>query len=284
MNPLRGLVRRAARRYVTGPRAGDALVAAGRVTERGADVTIGYLNGGDDPPRRAADAALEAIAAAPVSSRVAIKLPALGTDRGLVDEILGAAADRRLAIHFDALRPSDADPILALLAERGDHRSGGEPLGCTLPGRWIRSDSDAEVALELGLRVRVVKGQFAAPPDAERDPTEGVRSLVDRLAGRVSQVSVASHDPGLVADCAKRLTGAATPCELELLYGLPTRRVLGVAEGAGLAVRVYLPFGTAYLPYGLRGADRLRMTARLIRDVLRPERSEPLAGLPGGGR
>jgi proline dehydrogenase len=252
---------------------------AARVTERGARTTLGYLNADHDPPRVVADACLEA----PPGSRVAIKLPGLGSDPGLLDGVLAAAADRGLAVHFDSLRPTDVDPILALLASRGGHRSGGEPLGCTLPGRWTRSDSDAEVALELGLRVRLVKGQFPAPHDASRDPSRGVRDLVDRLAGRVSQVSIASHDPPLVVWSAERLRDADTPCELELLYGLPTKRVLSVATGSGLGVRVYVPFGTAYLPYGLRGPDRARMAARLSRDVLRAEASDPLAGLPGRG-
>jgi hypothetical protein len=95
---------------------------------------------------------------------------------------------------------------------------------------------------------------------------------------------VASHDPALVAWSAERLEHAGTPCELELLYGLPTRRVLSVAAGSGLGVRVYVPFGTAYLPYGLRGPKPARMAARLSRDVLRAESSDPLASLPGGAR
>jgi proline dehydrogenase len=284
LNPLRSLVQRAARRYVAGPGSQDALSIASRVAEHGAKVTLGYLNGDHDPPRLVADACLEAIAGAPPESRVAIKLPGLGPDTSLIDEVLAAASDRGLAVHFDALRPQDVDPILALVGERSAYRSGGEPLGCTLPGRWARSDSDAEVALELGLRVRLVKGQFEAAAGHERDPTEGFRSLVERLAGRVSQVSLASHDPGLVTESAERLTEAATPCELELLYGLPTLRVLEAGSRAGLRVRIYVPFGTAYLPYRLRGPDRLRMTARLTRDVVRPGSSDPLAGLAGGGR
>ncbi len=276
-------MQRAARRYVAGPSAADALAVAARVTERGPRATLGYLNADHDPPRIVADACLEAIAGAPPESRVAIKLPGLGSDPGLLDGVLAAAADRGLAVHFDSLRATDVDPILALLTSRSGHRSGGEPLGCTLPGRWTRSDSDAEVALELGLRVRLVKGQFPAPHDASRDPSGGVRALVERLAGRVSQVSIASHDPPLVAWSARRFRDAATPCELELLYGLPTRRVLSVATSSGLGVRVYVPFGTAYLPYGLRGPDRARMAARLSRDVLRAESSDPLAGLPSGG-
>jgi proline dehydrogenase len=284
LKPLRGLVQRAARRYVAGPHATDARGVAERVTERGARATLGYLNADHDPPRLVGDACLEAISCAPPESRVAIKLPGLGGDRGILGEILAAASDRGLAVHFDSLRPQDVDPILALLEERSAHRSGGEPLGCTLPGRWTRSDSDAEVALKLGLRVRLVKGQFAAPDDASRDPTDGVRALVERLAGRVSQVSLASHDPALVAWSAERLEDAATPCELELLYGLPTRRVLSVATDSGLGVRVYVPFGTAYLPYGLRGPNRARMAARRSRDVLRAESSDPLASLAGAGR
>ena len=274
---------RAARRYVAGPLLADALAVAARITGRGAKVTLGYLNAEDDPPRRVADAHLGAIAGAPAGSRVSIKVPGLGFDPELLDEVLAAAAERDVAVQVDSLRHQDAAPTLALLGPRSGHRSGGEPLGVTLPGRWLRSDPDAEDALQLGLRVRVVKGQFPAPDREARDPTRGALSLVERFAGRAGLVLLASHDPRLVSESAGILRTGETPTELELLYGIPTRRAVGAASQASLPVRLYIPFGSAFLPYPLRGAGP-RMAARLIRDLLRSERGDPLRELAGGAR
>jgi proline dehydrogenase len=38
---------------------------------------------------------------------------------------------------------------------------------------------------------------------------------------------------------------------MELLYGLPMRASRKLAERIGVAVRVYVPYGEAYMPYAL---------------------------------
>jgi proline dehydrogenase len=43
---------------------------------------------------------------------------------------------------------------------------------------------------------------------------------------------------------------------MELLYGLPSRAVLKVAQDLAVPVRYYLPYGYAWLPYALRQARR----------------------------
>src|SRR5207237_6708266 len=116
-------------------------------------------------------------------------------------------------------------------------------LGTTLPSRWRRSDRDAERALELGLRIRLVKGQWEGEED--REPREGFLALADRLAGRARHVAVATHDRALAAEALRRL--GATPGELEQLYGLPL---------APPGARVYVPYGRGYLPYAVRQGRR----------------------------
>ena len=61
--------------------------------------------------------------------------------------------------------------------------------------------------------------------------------------------------------------------ELQVLYGLPAREVEAAARARNAALRLYVPYGSAYLPYALRSAWRNpRMIARLGRD---------LVGIPG---
>jgi proline dehydrogenase len=260
----------AARRYVAGPDLSDALEVGRRLADRGWTITLGYWDETPDTPADVHRTYHDAIEHAPTATRLSIKLPGIGFEPERFDDVIAAAREHDVAIHCDSIATEGADPTFALLRGRADTMVGGEPLGCTLPGRWRRSDADTGRAIELGLRVRVVKGQFPAAPDGERDPVQGALAVFERVAGRVPHVAIASHDPDVVAPAVELLRAAGTPCELELLYGLPIRAPLAIAEAMKLPVRVYVPYGTAYLPYALRQALRPRVAVRLVQDLFRP--------------
>jgi proline dehydrogenase len=119
------------------------------------------------------------------------------------------------------------------------------------------------------LNVRVVKGQWPDADEAGTDPSAGFLSVIDRLAGRARHVAVATHDPKLSREALKRLRGAGTSCELELLFGLPMRPSLRAAADADVAVRVYTPYGQAWLPYQIAQASRQpRVLWWAVRDLL----------------
>jgi proline dehydrogenase len=125
------------------------------------------------------------------------------------------------------------------------------------------------MAAQMGLRVRVVKGQWA-DPEAAVDPHSGFLDVIRALAGGTAPVAVATHEPVLAAAAIRKLQTAATPCELELLYGLPSRAVLKVARDLAVPVRYYLPYGHAWLPYALRQARRdPRILWWVLRDASR---------------
>jgi proline dehydrogenase len=203
--------------------------------------------------------------AAPAAARpyLSIKVPALGFDQALVGEIVERAARGGVGVHFDSHEADQADRTFATIAaaarqlpanaagDRGDGGAGAWRLGCTLPGRWPRSLDDAGHTADLGLRVRVVKGQWADPAAPDVDPRRGFLEVVDRLAGRARQVAVASHDAPLAREALQRLRRAGTPAELELLLGLPMQGALRVAREMQAPVRIYLPFGVSWLPYAL---------------------------------
>jgi proline dehydrogenase len=129
-------------------------------------------------------------------------------------------------------------------------------LGCTIPGRWLRSPDDASRAADWKLRVRVVKGQWADPAQPEMDMRRGFLDVIDRLRGRTTCVAVASHDVPLAREALTRLLDAWTPCELELLHGLPHHASLRMATQLGVPVRFYVPHGKAWLPYALSQAKK----------------------------
>ena len=258
------------RRYVAGAELGDALATRGRLAERGLGATLGLWDGPADTPRGVADgylAAIDGLGGAGSGDYVSIKFPALGLSRDLLGEIVARGAKRGRRVHLDAMAPDTAEPtrdaVDRLVAETPE-----AVVGVTLPARWLRSPDDAGWARARGLPVRVVKGEWTDPVAPDRDPREGYLAIIDRLCGATSHVAVASHDPQLVETALRRLLAAGTPCGLELLYGLPARRPIEVARALGVPVRVYVPYGHAYMPYALSQLHRRpRMALWLARDL-----------------
>ncbi|MGD9527453.1 hypothetical protein [Pseudonocardia sp.] len=246
-----------ARNHVAGETADAAARVAERLAARGIATTIGYWDRPDDTPAEVAAQYLACLDALPAGrpGHVSIKLTALRLSADESDRVLARAAELGRRVHLDAMDHPAAGPTLAVLAGMRERHPAAD-LGHTLPGRWRRSVADADTAVELGVAARVVKGQWADPEDPDADRRAGFLRVVDALAGRAREVAVASHDVPLAAEACRRLRTAGTPCVLELLHGLPMRASLRQARELGLPVRVYVPYGTAYLPYALGALRR----------------------------
>src|SRR5262245_49216658 len=263
------LVKRATQAYVAGPELADALHVCSSLSRRGIPSTIGYWNSVGEPPRQIADiylAALDSLATEGLDCYLTIKVWSLGFAQDLLAEILERSAQEGIRIHCDSRSPDRTEQMFALLTAAFPHHSR---LSCSLPGRWRRSLRDAELAMDLGIKVRVVKGEWEDQDEPDRDPRAGFLAVVDRLAGRARQVAVATHDAPLACEALRRLRTAGSPCILELLFGLPMRPVMRLARAAGVPVRVYVPYGQAMLPYQLAQAwQNPRMYWWFIRDLL----------------
>jgi proline dehydrogenase len=270
----RPIERRAAGAYLAGPKLSDALDAGDRIAARGYGVVLGFWNADIAAPEDVMDenlGALVALAARGEDWYLSVKAPALGYSRELVAQIATASAG---ILHFDSHAADTADETIALAAVTSARHAR---VGITIPGRWRRSLADAERAVELGLRVRVVKGEWPDLADAEVDMRAGFVAVVDRLAGRARHVSIATHDAELAREAARRLAAAGTPHDIELLLGLPFSSVVDVARAAELPVRVYVPYGQASLRYGVAYLRRNpRRVGWLLRDLLlRRRRTTP---------
>ncbi len=253
---MTGLLARAAQRYVAGPETADAMRVALTLARRGLSCTLGYWNSPGDAPAEVAERARDAahsLDASGVDGYVSVKATALNFDLAPLRTLAPAH------VHLDAMDVDTVEPTFAVAAALPG-------AGVTLPGRWRRSDRDAGTAVALGCPVRVVKGQFPGYSE-ERDPSAGFLAVIDALAGRAAFVAVASHDAPLAAEALRRLRAARTPCELQLLYGLPIERVL--KHTGERTARVYVPYGKAFRPYALR---RMRENPKtllwFVRDLL----------------
>jgi len=255
----------AGRSYVAGSELSEALEACRKFANNGYTGTICYWNADADEPRFVADqylAALDDLTQTELDCYLSIKTPALGFSHPLMAEIIEKAKATRVRLHFDSHAPEQADQTLDLLAASLPRFSR---LSLTLPGRWRRSLRDADWACKLGLTVRVVKGQWADPDDPEIDMREGFLNVIDRLAGRASHVAVASHDAPLASEALHRLRAAGTSCELELLFGLPLYESVRAALEAEVPVRIYIPYGDAWVPYCL---SQIKKNPRMLKWVV----------------
>jgi proline dehydrogenase len=265
--PLRWALQTAGRAYVPGERLQDAVQIAESLGAQGTPCTIGYFSSNADSPEvtsRVCESIVDAVAAMQPRGYVSIKAPAFRYDPRLLAAIVLKAREADVLAHFDSHELHTADATLKCVQQAA---SLGGRVGMTIPGRWHRSLADAELACSLGARVRLVKGEWADPGDRGRDRRQGSMEVVECLTGRAREVAIASHDPWLVANALPRLLAAGSQCELELLYGMPMRRVVALAREFAVPVRVYIPFGIAWRPYAAsRAAENPRILWWLVRD------------------
>ena len=265
------LGKRAARSYIAGPELQDAMRVKNELSQKGFSSTIGFWNTDEDPHDNVLHqylAGIDALKEEGKNSYLSIKLPAIGFSSQLLSSVLLTARKDDIRIHFDALGPETVNQTWSVIEESLPEYDN---LSCTLPGRWRRSPQDADWAVEHGLSVRVIKGQWADSDAPDIDMRTGFLNIIDRLAGRARLVAVASHDTWLAKESIKRLRAAGTPCEMELVYGLPARESIRLAKELDLRVRFYIPYGNGFLPYCLSWARRNpRILWWMIKDFVRP--------------
>lgn len=264
------VLRFATRSYIAGSEVDDALHFARAAAEHGFASTICYWNDGKEEPRTVADrylASLDAIARSALDAHLSLKIPALWDRGDLVRDVIQRARSLGVTVVFDSHAPEQSDLTFEIAEELG---SVG--LGVAIPGRWTRSRDDVERAVQLGLQVRVVKGQWPDPV-ADIDLRQGYLDTIDRLAGRAVHVGVATHDASLAREATRRLRERGTPCTQELLFALPIDPAASEARASGIPLRLYIPYGAAWLPYSVsRAFENPRVFYWLARDLVSSRR------------
>lgn len=263
-------VAKASRRYVAGLNFSDATKTGRVIQDKGYLTSFAYWNADTDTPEEVAaeyQHEIDWLAEESRTGYLSIKAPAFQFDGNLCHDLLLYANQKGIAIHFDSLSHEDAEKTFALIKNECSTNAVGT--GCSLPGRWNRSIEDAQFAIDHNIIVRVVKGQWPDPVAPDLDPAAGFLDIVRKLSGKAPLVRIATHDPGLARDSIEILHSSGTACELELLYGLPVTRILPLIAETGVRVRMYIPYGHAWVPYSIDQLRRKpRMLGWLIRDAI----------------
>lgn len=190
---------------------------------------------------------------------LSLKPPAFQFNLDHVKNIAMFALKNGHGIHFDSHDHILAEPTLQLLKHLVDNAGVKKNSNCywnyglTLPSRWKRSLSDARWAAKNGIRVRLVKGEFKAKHSYdEMNPRKGFLALVDRLAGRVPEIAIATHDYRLAKEAIIRARKENTNVQLELLFGMPSARMVALSKKMLVPLCFYVAYGDTLLLYGIR--------------------------------
>jgi proline dehydrogenase len=131
-------------------------------------------------------------------------------------------------------------------------------VGVVIQSYLYRSAEDTKRAIELGARIRLVKGAYNEPKEiAYPEKADVDRSYIELMKLLLSDgfyPAIATHDTAIIEETKRYACDRAiTPdrFEFQMLYGI--RRDLQEAlVRQGYRMRVYVPFGTQWYPYMMR--------------------------------
>ncbi|MDT0631643.1 proline dehydrogenase family protein [Rubrivirga sp. S365] len=278
-----------ARRFVAGETLDAALPALGALLDDGLFVTLDLL-GEHVADRDRAGAAADAYAdlvgrlaglrderGVPADAvGISIKLSMLGQviDRDLCEqnlrEVLTSARDADLFVRLDMegsdLTQSTLDLFEAVYPDFPDH------VGPVLQAYLHRTDADVARMVELQARVRLCKGAYGEPASIAYQDMPTIRWHFRRLArtllddGRYP--GIATHDDQLIEAVRQHVEQHdidRDAFEFQMLYGLRPETQRQIVRD-GYRMRVYVPYGTEWLPYYSR---RLRERRENVTFILR---------------
>jgi proline dehydrogenase len=245
------------RNHLLGATLDDAIETCIFLQKRGYQLTLGYWNSANESPPEVVAAYHEAITRIrenQLSSSISIKAWAFNHDRDLYKRLVSHALSLNVPIHHDSHLADSADATFKMILE--DSSLSYNNIGCTLPARWKRSSNDTGYVTDLGINVRVVKGQVPDPHDQDIETDAGYIDIIGRLAGTSSLVEVATHNYSLIERSLDILKATNTKCEIQLLYGLPVGHILPHVKDMQVPVRMYVPYGDGWLMYVLSSIFR----------------------------
>ncbi|MEJ7901775.1 MAG: proline dehydrogenase family protein [Thermomicrobiales bacterium] len=257
----RGLVSR----FVAGETVDTALTAAHDLDLRGITTSLDLL-GENVVTAEAAQAAvssytsvLRSMRDASLEPNISVKLTMLGLDFGAdiardnASRILEAAREVGGFVRIDMEGSAYTAVTMQVFEEL--HRDWPAEVGIVIQSYLRRAEADVRLAIELGARVRLVKGAYAEPADiaftSRLEVDEQFARLTRLLLNEGTYPAIATHDMDLVRaaiEHTQRYRIASERFEFQMLYGVRRdQQVKLVADG--YRMRVYVPYGTEWYPY-----------------------------------
>lgn len=276
---------RAASRFVAGERTEDVIRVIQQLNKNGFNATLNFLGESISSAEEAEKATdeiikvLNEIDKANVKSNVSIKLTQIGIGldenicRQSLVEILNQVKKCGNFLRVDMEDTPYTDTTISLyhsMLERGFDQS---QLGLVLQAYLYRTEEDLRKLLEIGARIRLVKGAYNEPPDKaypKKADTDANFDLLVKISidaalklngneisadGKVPPIiAIASHDGKRIAfakQYAEKVGLQKKAIEFQMLYGI-RRDLQDQLLKEGYPVRVYVPYGSQWYSYFMR--------------------------------
>jgi proline dehydrogenase len=274
-----GTTRRMAQRFVPGEELAAAIEAARACNKAGMTVSLDHLEEDAERARASYTEALDQIAAQGVESNVSLKLTHLGLDLGgeFCAEQLRIVTRRALDlgnfVRVDMEGSAYTDRTLRLVHQA---RTESTAVGTVIQAYLYRSEEDILALLDIGCRIRLVKGAYKESPRIafrhKKDVDANFIKLMKMLLPSGIYHALATHDPKMI-EAAIRFAAEQNITkdrfEFQMLYGIRTDLQNRLVR-QGYRVRVYIPFGKDWFPYFMRRlAERPANLVFFARNFLR---------------
>ncbi|MEE8268673.1 MAG: proline dehydrogenase family protein [Nitrospinaceae bacterium] len=149
-------------------------------------------------------------------------------------------------------------------------------LGVVLQAYLRRTDQDVQSVIEQGVSTRLCKGAYKEPEAIAYQSMDEIRENFLKQAFRLLKEgdlpAIATHDEILIEkiiEFIEREKISADSFYFELLYGV-RRDIQKALLDKGYQVRLYVPYGKAWLPYTLRRlAERKENIIFVLKNIVR---------------
>jgi proline dehydrogenase len=273
-----------ARRFIAGETLEEALRTAAELNSKGLLVIMNQL--GENVTQRAeAEAAYESyrrilreLAERKIDGNITIKPTQLGIDFApdlCLELTLRLAADAASFHNFVEIDMEHSAVSGATVDLFEQVRSRHENVGLAVQAYLRRTEEDLRRLRRHRPKIRLVKGAYLEPPEVafpeKRQVDENYAKLMRMLFREAFTPAIATHDVallGLAKELARECGTSPEAWELQMLLGV-RRDLQDSLVREGCRVRVYVTFGTQWVPYFMRRlAERPANVAFVFRSLL----------------
>ena len=258
-----------ASRFVAGETAEEAVPTVKALNASGLHASLDLL-GENVTSEKVADEATEAYvnlarlvarerAAGGLDTNISIKLSMLGQriDRAYcltnLRRLLEVARETDVFVRLDMEGSDVTDSTLGLFEEV--YPEFPDHVGVVLQAYLKRTGEDVRRMCALNARVRLCKGAYKEPPEiAYQDMPTIRKKFIEHMQALITAArypGIATHDDQLIQatkDFVRENGISLDAFEFQMLYGIRPRKQIEIAR-EGYHMRVYVPYGTQWLPY-----------------------------------
>ncbi len=254
-----------ARRYIAGTTLAQALDKLAQLKAEGFETTFDHLGESVTSPEEAKMATeqyvvmLRALKERGLDRNVSVKLTSIGLaiDENLAREhlaqIVHAAEESHGFVRVDMEGSDVTSTTLDIVRDTKKNRS--TPVGTVLQAMLKRTPTDALELLRKETTIRLCKGAYKEPPETAYQDMSEIRhqfmALTKRLLTSGLYHGIATHDVQLITELKRFAREQKIPkdaFEFQMLLGIRSK-VARQLVAEGWRVRIYVPFGRAWLPY-----------------------------------